>query len=223
MGIMLLNVQGVRTAGKFALLEDYVLNLKNPPHLIVLNEHWLCSEELKYFTLTGYKTISSFGRKNSNRGGVVILALKNAKFTCKKIATHSIPSKFESCGCDIKIKNASIRVIALYRPSNADSNTNLDSFFDCLENTIEQNLRPDQELMIVGDLNINLLNETDQNSKKLISIMQGYELNHMNKNVPTRVTDHSETLIDHFFSSLQCKNSFETVDVPFSDHRALHA
>jgi hypothetical protein len=80
-----------------------------------------------------------------------------------------------------------------------------------------------QELMIVGDLNINLLNENDQNSKKLLSIMQGYELNHMNKNVPTRVTDHSETLIDHFFSSLQCKNVFETVDVSFSDHRALHA
>jgi hypothetical protein len=74
--------------------------------------------------------------------------------------------------------------------------------------------------MIVGDLNINLLDTNNSNSKKLLNIMNGYELAHLNKNVATRVTDQSQTLIDHFFCSIQCPSTFKTVDVQFS---AVHA
>ena len=221
---MLLNIQGIQNSSKFALFEEYILNLaNNKPHLIILNEHWLCSDEVKQFSIKGYKLVAFFGRKNSNRGGVLILALKNAQLNCKKIVTPSISLKFETCGCVIKIKKLTIKIVAIYRPSNGENNANLNTFFDCLEDLIEKSLEPNQELMIVGDLNINLLDTNNSNSKKLLNIMNGYELAHLNKNVPTRVTDQSQTLIDHFFCSIQCPSKFKTVDVQFSDHRAVHA
>lgn len=214
-------MQGARTSEKLAMLEDYVLGLNEVPHLIVLNEHWLTAEEVKYFSLPGYRLISSFGRK-SKRGGVLILALKNAEMSCKALATNSVSEKFETCGCEIKIKKASIRIIAIYRPSNKENNSDLYTFFDNLENLIEKNIESDQDLMIVGDLNVNLLNHHDKDAKKLIDTMQGYELQHLNPGVPTRVAESCQSLIDHFFSTLQCETFFRAVDVTFSDHRAVH-
>jgi exonuclease III len=155
---MHLNIQGINTSCKFTLFEDYVLSLdKNKPHIIVINEHWLCSEEVKHFSIKGYKLVSFYGRKNSNRGGVLILALKNAQLNCKKISTPSVALKFETCGCQIQLKKLSLKILAVYRPSNAGNNANLNTFFDYLEDLIEKSLEPEQELMIVGDLNINSL------------------------------------------------------------------
>lgn len=157
MKLMLLNIQGVQKAGKLALLEDYVDGLADKnPHLVALNEHWLCSFEVKQFNIRGYKTIAHFGRING-RGGSLIMVKNNVAFTYKKIKTPSKPKYFESCGCEVKMEQRVLRIITVYRPSNTESNAKTQEFIEIMEDMIIENTAPNRDLIILGDLNINLI------------------------------------------------------------------
>jgi hypothetical protein len=216
--LMLLNIQGLLATFKFATFENYILSLQKRPHVIAINEHWLCSQEVKNFNIKGYKLVSQFGRKKANRGGALILVSTNANFSVKRLSSPSIEGQLETAACEIKIKNKKITIINVYRPPNS---TSLEVFYDHIENLIEKNLSPNGEMIIMGDFNINLLDKNRQ-LQKLTLIMEGYEMFLLNKNEPTRVTECSATLIDHIYASLTCKSQFKVVDINFSDHRAVH-
>jgi len=220
---MLLNIQGVQRDEKFALFENYVCQLGNKkPHVIAVTEHWLCPFEAKHFDIKGYKVIAHFGRKNG-RGGTLIMRRTTSPFSCKKVKTKSYPKQFETSGCEIKVDGVAIRLLSVYRPSNKESNAAMGNFFERLENLIMENLAPNRELILLGDLNINLL-EGDRNDdgNKLLRICQGYGMALMNENTPTREMNGSKSLIDHIFCSLDCKTDFEVKEVDFSDHKAVH-
>jgi len=217
---MLLNIQGVKTSAKYATFENYILGLVNKPHVIVLCEHWLEDNEVKGFSIKGYKNVASFGRKKRERGGVMVLVAKKFKCNTKPFKTTSVEMEFESCGVDLSVMGRSIRIIGIYRPCNDENNVaeKMEQFLTNLENTVEKHLSPDRDLLILGDLNINLLVHSQQ-SNALLDIMNSYELKLLNKTA-TRVTNVSKTLIDHLFSSLVCLDT--TIEkVHFSDHDAI--
>jgi Endonuclease-reverse transcriptase len=220
---MLLNIQGVQRDEKFALFESYVCHLgEKKPHVIAVIEHWLCPFEAKHFDIKGYKVIAHFGRKNG-RGGTLIMARINSQFSCKKIKTKSHPKQFETSGCEIKVDGVIIRLLAVYRPSNKESNEAMGNFFERLENLIIDNLAPDREVILLGDLNINLMEGSrNEEGKKLLNICQGYGMKLMNENTATREMNGSKSMIDHIFCSLDCKTDFDVKDVNFSDHKAVH-
>jgi endonuclease/exonuclease/phosphatase family metal-dependent hydrolase len=221
--LMQINIQGVQKDDKYAIFEDYVHQLGNKkPHVIAMNEHWLCPFEVKHFDIKGYKTVAHFGRKNG-RGGTLIMTRLNSQFSCKKIKTKSIPKQFETSGCELKVDGVTIRLLNVYRPSNKESNAAMGNFFERIENLIVENLAPNKEMILLGDLNVNLLEENrNDEGNRLMSIFQGYGMALMNENLPTRELNGSRTLIDHIFSSLDCKTEFTVKDVVFSDHKAVH-
>jgi hypothetical protein len=147
----------------------------------------------------------------------------NCQFSCKKIKTKSITRKFETSGCEMKVDGIVIRLLTVYRPSNKESNAAMGDFMENLENLIMDNVAPEKELILLGDLNINLLEESvNEEGRKLLGICQGYGMSLMNDNVPTRELNGSRTLIDHIFSSINSKSEFRVKDVDFSDHKAVH-
>ena len=161
------------------------------------------------------------------KGGVALLLRKdkfkeiteidtNANFNLKdKLAgTNSlVENKWISC----KIDNQNVIIGGIYRHPNR----NLDSFNNALKKTLE-NINDNTLSIILGDLNINLLQEHEAN-------VNCYLNNYFENNfipcitLPTRITNHSTTLIDHIFVKMpkkliQNKVSSGNIIVDIADH-----
>ena len=86
-----------------------------------------------------------------------------------------------------------------------------------MENTIEQAILEDKEVIILGDLNFNLLQD-NSNSKSWTRTFNSLHLKQI-IDQPTRVTDTSETLIDHVYTDVPGNITEHTVPhYSISDH-----
>ena len=109
------------------------------------------------------------------------------------------------------VKSKSFLVGHIYRPPNSGVIWN-ELFEDCLENVLKE----EQELYILGDINRDLLN--NQSNKAWSDYIEPFGLTQL---VPeaTRVASDSRTLIDHIYSN--CPENMNSLDVPkigLSDH-----
>ena len=82
----------------------------------------------------------------------------------------------------------------MYRPPNGVA-TILDKLEDMLERAASENKR----VILMGDLNINLLVPSGLASRLLLTTSDNNLRQLINE--PTRITEHSQTLIDVFFTS----------------------
>ena len=99
----------------------------------------------------------------------------------------------------------------VYRPPNSDIVWN-EIFEDCLENALKE----EKEMYILGDMNRDLLNE--QINRVWTEYMEPFGLTQLVSEA-TRVTRDSSTLIDHVYSN--CPENVTSVNVPkigLSDH-----
>ena len=109
-------------------------------------------------------------------------------------------------------KQKSFLLCYCYRPPSA-SNVWIENFEEAIECA---NLEA-KEIIVIGDFNFNLLNETGS-SKQWLHLTDSLNLTQLVKK-PTRVTATSETLIDHVYSNTQ--GNIIDVSVPvlaISDH-----
>ena len=109
------------------------------------------------------------------------------------------------------MKSKSFLVGNIYRPPNSSIQWNA-IFEDCIENV----LREDKEIYIMGDINRDLLN--DQIKTAWTDYMEPFGLTQLVSEA-TRVTSDSRTLIDHIYSN--CPENVTSLDVPkigLSDH-----
>ena len=96
----------------------------------------------------------------------------------------------------VKPNSKPFAVIACYRPPNNPSD-----FFDQLESVVDTLDSEDKEIILIGDLNCNILAiSADNNTSKLNLLAELYQLDQL-INEPTRVTDHSSTLLDVIFTN----------------------
>ncbi|MEW8547323.1 MAG: endonuclease/exonuclease/phosphatase family protein, partial [Candidatus Thiodiazotropha sp.] len=86
-----------------------------------------------------------------------------------------------------------------------------------IENTIERTVSDQKEVILLGDFNFNLLNDSS-NTKSWLRTVNSLNFQQL-INEPTRVTNVSETLIDHIYSNMP-ENITETKVPHFalSDH-----
>jgi Reverse transcriptase (RNA-dependent DNA polymerase)/Endonuclease-reverse transcriptase len=187
-----------------------------------LNEHWLDKDTINSFYVKDYCLVNFFARKNKAYGGSLILVRDYLKPHAKKMRIKSVENKFEICGATLEINNSKITLISLYRPSNKKANGDMSGFFDLLEDFLEKH-RGTNDIILAGDLNVDLLEET-ANSRHLINIFDTYNMKLINTNKITRknVTNENRgTLIDHIFTSIQKNNTFNVLEYDTSDHHAV--
>jgi hypothetical protein len=196
--------------------------MQNPPAILGICETWLNSIDAKCLNLTDYKVCASFGRKNKIRGGVALLINNNSGLKWKVVKVKSSENIFEVCSVKLEIENRAIQIILIYRPSNGDNNSssNFTTFFEHLETLLEKTVGPEKEIILCGDLNIDLLKNTP-NSSKLIEILSAYNFCLLNQKLPTRTHNNSATLLDHFFSNFSCNHNVSVEKVCFSDHDSV--
>ena len=143
------------------------------------------------------------------KGGVALLLRKNKFDQITELDSNENFNLKNKCKCrkcqienkwlSFKTGNQKIILGAIYRHPNGET----DHFNDALKRTLNQ-IHDDTLAIILGDININLLEENDAKSNNYLN-------NYLEHNfipcitLPTRITHHSATLIDHIFVKIPKK------------------
>ena len=163
---------------------------------------------------------------STKKGGVAILLKKN-KF--KDINEIDINQNFNiknlcctNCNTEnrwlsFKIDKLKVIVGGIYRHPKSNIN-----HFNTALNELTSQINDDTLAIVLGDVNINLLSE---NNEKVNTYLNNYLTNNFIPciTLPTRITDHSISLIDHIFLKIpkkliQNKCSSGNLIVDISDH-----
>jgi len=176
-------------------------NMKDSlPHLIILSETWQV-KDVNLYKIPGFMLYYNHANFNQN-DGLVVYIKSSIKYSINslKITEASFSSvNFELCGIKFGLT-------ATYRPPAA----NVDVFLTDLDNILEQSKESDVYLF-VGDININILDGGDPKVNQYLNILGGNGYTSL-INKPTRVTENSETCIDHIH--MKSKNSLQLNKYP---------
>ena len=155
-------------------------------------------ERLVNVNIPGYNLISE--PSLSNAGGVAFYVKNNLKFSVRSDIT-TVDQNFEALWIEIDtIGQPNLVCGILYRHPNG----NLDKFMEYMNLTIEKIHQENKLCLFMGDFNIDLLKiDTHITSEKFINDLGSFFFQPQILQ-PTRITDHSSTLIDNiFFNSIE--------------------
>lgn len=100
----------------------------------------------------------------------------------------------------LKIKCPEFVVCGMYRPPSVKTNNFLNIMEEKLENLNKYKLK----CLLIGDMNINLLQSTND-LKRLLDIYSSNNFTLCNTTISTRETPNYESLIDHMLTNMQNK------------------
>jgi hypothetical protein len=158
-------------------------------HIIVLTETWVTDEYNFNFKLNGYIEISKPGNLNKCDGVCV--------FVKDSLSVSAVNlSIAESNSIMIKVKdpkaNLELTVIAIYRSPAGNIEVFLEELNECLKS-----VGTSDNVALVGDLNINIINNSNVTNEYMnIMSINGFK-SYINKT--TRENMASESCIDHIF------------------------
>ena len=136
------------------------------PDVLVVTETWLKPEDGCNFleeNYDGYHTARSHGRS----GGVSVFVGKETHV--RKIDRLSVCTQtMESCVLLIRFQNREIVIYSIYRP-HSDS---IEGFTDIMQETLHDREVRGKEIVVVGDLNINLLLQDNDHVGEFSAVMQ---------------------------------------------------
>jgi hypothetical protein len=187
--------------------------------VIAFCETWL-NDSLEHLVyLEGYSHVFKHKTPNKNGGGLGFYIKSN--LTTKIRKDLSIPcehtSLFDCLFIEVQTHSShpSILIGNFYR---SPSNQNGQLFIETLGPLIEKVLQENKQLVIMGDMNIDLLKlNSDRLSNTYFDLMTSNGLL-PTVTLPTRVTHVTSTLIDHIFIKQCCDYVSGTITTDISDH-----
>lgn len=186
-----LNVQSITNkVDELNLLLD-----SNQIDILCLSEHWLPFNKLEKIKLKNYNLISSFCRKDKERGGVAIFAANIIRLKPINISRFCIPQHAEFCGAIIP--NTNCVLITIYRSS---SNGDMLIFKEQLFTLIDHLFNKYKNCILLGDINLDMESNTEH-VKDIKHFFNMYGLIHYIKS-PTRVTATSSSCLDNIITNL---------------------
>nr|CAI5831224.1 unnamed protein product [Callosobruchus analis] len=181
--------------------------------VITLTETWLNHQiSSETVTLDKYKFLRA---DRGSRGGGVGVYIKKI-INCRMILSN-ISDYLEQLWINVKLYDKSYVIGVVYRPPSA----NISNCLTELEDTIVKLLPTSDNLLITGDLNINIL-VPDRKTRLLYSFMESFNLVQL-VDTPTRITSTSQTLIDVVMATINEGITVTgTIDINgISDHLAV--
>lgn len=196
---------------------DFFSNLNNPFTIICLSEVWLTNADSKLFGIPGY-TMEVCVRKDVRYGGSAILVQDNHPYHRRHDLSFSCPNvesvflEFDKTFLSANSRNTIIG--SVYRsPSSCSANfcSQLDAILNIITNE-------NKNVVILGDINIDITNPNDSHCSNYTNCYAGYGLDSL-ITVPTRCPPSgSHSLIDHVLSNLHLEHCAGVVTVPITDH-----
>ena len=179
-------------------------------HVIGVTESWLHQDiPNNLISLPNYNLIRN-DRKNKRGGGVALYLKNNLKYDVLFTESHEF---LESIWVKICLKKQIYVIGTVYRPPNTDSSLFISTFEDTLINIFSTY----DEILCMGDFNIDFLKLNNTLKNQLLSIVEPLNLSQIIDS-PTRITDSSLSLIDLIFTNSQNITNKGVLDCPFSDH-----
>ena len=192
---------------------------KYKPHVLSLNETWLNDSIAdSEISLAGCNLMRR--DRNRNGGGIVVYVAENIGFNQLEndAIVPSIDKNTEAIWFELIQPNSKKLLIgAFYRPPHLDPST----FINDLESRLANFTMDGIETIFLGDFNFDYaapnLSSTTKNLRRVTRI---YCLKQIITTF-TRVTQHSKTLIDLFFTFRPEMYSSGVIQIGFSDHFAI--
>lgn len=194
----------------------HYLNEENPD-LFIVTEHGLNHENLQNTRIRNYFLVGGFCRQLHTKGGIAAFA-KNGMENCVRLLKTSSPDSellCESALYEIQRKKGPLLVLGVYRPPSA----NLDAALNHLSVMINDGLATEKPIVIVGDINVDSLQENNDN-RKITELLACYNITR-HKLPATRTTPTSSTSIDWVCTNLEQNEVItKVVQSGLSDHTA---
>nr|CAH7716587.1 unnamed protein product [Callosobruchus chinensis] len=195
---------------KVSLLRELIL--EEQYDIFGMTETWLSSNiGSDLLDITGYTLIR---RDRDGRGGGTGMYIKN------NIRFSILPneSDLEQLWIKIKVGGTDWAIGCVYRAPSLS----IPNFLDELETTVSNLVATTDDILFMGDLNIDLINETSRGNALFTSLLELVGLNQL-VTEPTRITVNSQTLIDVICTSnldrvVSC--NVKSVDA-MSDHELI--
>jgi len=187
-------------------LEYLNASLNNKCHIIIASEAWIGKDfNPKYFSFCKDFNIE-YTKNNLRRSDGLVVFIKNDIHNTTELIVQDTNCLFTTINCN----GHEYGILSLYRSPNGDINTFLAQFNTVI--TDITNKHKNTKIIIIGDLNINLL-DTTQNTTNYIDILNTLNFtSHIN--IITRPD--SNTCLDHVFSNI-INNSLITIQATLID------
>ena len=172
--ISLLNAQSIH--GKDCAIVEYFLS--NNISMAIITESWLQNNEEDASRLstsefcTGLFSAVPSNRQDRKGGGILFVHKKSYKVNLvDEVFTHS----FQATKFKIQIDNCNVTLISIYHPPYSKANPVTDGMFidDFTEWICDQLVVSDHDnkLIILGDFNIHVNDELDENAQNFMEII----------------------------------------------------
>ena len=183
---------------------------QNKIHIFGLSETKLQSfHPDNIYEIDGYQKPFRRDRKEKQGGGILLYAKNGVSCQRRSDLEHE---NLECIWLEVKPnKSKPFLVGHIYRPPDSGIIWN-ETFEDCIENVLKE----EKELYLLGDVNRDLLNRQIKTSWS--EYMEPFGLSQLVSEA-TRVTSTTKTLIDHLYTN--CPENVTSIDVPkigLSDH-----
>ena len=219
---MHLNIRSLLAKGKFNTLRAQMTNSKC--HVITLSETWLNGKiPSSMVDIEGY-TLHRQDRVNRTKvrgGGLVVYISKDINVDDHKF------SRINSCNKDIEIQCVlldiphvrQIIIFNIYRPPQGNFKTFSTYLLDAITTAYSLG-NTNAEMYLMGDFNIDFLDNKNQHSKELVQLMKAHGFSHLIK-VFTR-HGNNPTGIDQIFTNSNTISQSGVLDFNLSDHLAIY-
>ena len=206
-----MHVAHVNVRSLIANFDPFQYHLMNTGYDIVsVTETWLCAGADD--GAVGVANYNFFGQSRPSRrgGGVGLYIKKNIR--CEILSSASLDC-IEQLWAKIIFPNQIVIMGIIYRPPNSD----LTQFFNLLEDSLSNIYSEFDNIICVGDFNINMLNLNTVTGSRLESVFSTFNMEQLIKE-PTRVALNSVTLLDLIFTNMKGITDVGVVDSNTADH-----
>ena len=181
-------------------------SLNKTPDIIILTETWINDDNIERSEIEGYHSFHTL-RQGGGRGGGVSIFCRyyiNVEHIHQcSVATNTI----ESCVVRIESAQYKLLILGIYRP-HSDS---VHNFTEQLERMLLENTDPSEKSVLLGDFNINLLEENNAAIEDFQTMLQALHfLPTITKptRMPSPTLQGNPSLLDHIWvNQLQYNNS----------------
>lgn len=184
---------------------------------LTFEESWLNNDLEDLVNLEGYSLVTKHKINKKEGGGLAIYIRNRWKFKILDIAVpHSLQHMLDCLFLEIECKPKPLIIGVVYRSPSQNSQQQL---IDFLEPILSQMSTAHNEVIIVGDTNIDMLKHSENSLTS--SYIDNFVVNSFVPKItlPTRVSHSSATLIDHIFHKMSQGNTVQgTILSDISDH-----
>jgi len=207
--LLLWNIRSIKSMNKFTKFKFQLAELVSNKHKIIdfiaITESWINElDDFKLYELKNYHSVM-LSRNLSSGGGITLYVRKGLAIN---VISKMSNSNVEAVFVDVMSSNLKQKILVVYRPPSG----NLINFYDLIEDILNVH----ENVIIVGDMNINILNQDRCKQYKDLLLMQNYEI--VNNGITRSI---SGTLIDHILLEKNRKKNvkvYTSKNTKLSDH-----